>query len=74
MPWVYQVYTLSNPRPIKSLSSSIRYNYQSICRWSRRPEIRQKDLSSWGDQQGYNSFSTGAQITWTRLTLYDGSF
>ena len=31
-------YSSSSPRPVKSPSSSIRYNCEKICSWSRRPK------------------------------------
>ena len=35
-------YNSSSPRPVKSPSNSIRYNYEKICSWSRRPKTYEK--------------------------------
>ena len=54
-PWINQVlhYSLSNPRPIRIPSNSIRYNCQKICSWLRRPrtilESQKKGHISSGD-------------------------
>ena len=34
---ISSVYSSSTPRPVKNPSNFIRYNYQNICSWSRRP-------------------------------------
>ena len=42
-------YSSSSPRPVKSLTNSIRHNCQKICSWSRRPktilEIKKGQIS-----------------------------
>ena len=55
--WYIKYYSSSGSRPVKIPSNSIRYNYQEICSWSRRPkailEITEKGPISPGDQQAY---------------------
>ena len=62
-------YNSSSPRPIKSSSSSIRYNSQKICSWSRRPktilEIRKRPhyFCRWSTVVLLTSFSKTLLVT-----------
>ena len=63
----------SGPRTIKHPSNSIRYNYKSICSWSRRPEtileIRKRPhFSRWSTTLLFTSFSKALLATERKLT------
>ena len=66
-------YSSSSPRPVKSPSSSIRYNCQTICSWSRRPktilEIRKRpNFSRWSTILLFTSFAKTLLTAERRLT------